>query len=123
MLIHHSGRISTILKPLLDSRLPFNEPMSFVLCSGRLEIAASVTEYETPSAINCTNPNECSDVFLGNHAIAARDDQSGLPDSNSRLPNVRLLNCTRGWPLHPGETERPSCLRRKWMRHGKSVFS
>ncbi len=67
--------------------------MTFVGAEVGIEIAGkAVTEYEIPNAIICTKPTDCPGFFLGNRAVCACDDQSGIPHSNSRLTNIRLLN-------------------------------
>jgi len=120
-----SDSISTILKPLLDSRLSFNEPLTFVSADGTSKSRQGLTEYETPSAIICTKTNDHPDVMLENHATRALDDESGVPHSKSCFASCWLLNCplNRFRPSHHGEIERMSGLGRKWLGHGKPTSS
>jgi len=122
-LVHSTATdsISTILKPLLDLRLSFNEPPTFVRADGNSKSRQGLTEYETPSASMCKKPNDYRDVMLENHAMRALDDESGVPHSNSCSASCWLLNCplNRRRHSHRGEIERMSGLGRKWLGHGK----
>jgi hypothetical protein len=115
--------ISAIVKPLLDSRLSFNEPLTFVSTDGTLKSRQGLTEYETPinSAIICTKTNDYWDVRSENHSMRVLDDESGVPHSKSYFASCWLLNCplNRFRPWHRGEIKRMSGLDRKWMGHGK----
>jgi hypothetical protein len=120
-----SDSISTIQKPLLDSKLSFTVPLTFVSADGTSKSRQGLTEYETPSEIICTKTNDYRGVMLENHAIRALDDESGVPHSNSCFASCRLLNCPLNGcrPSHRGEIERMSGLGRKWVGHGKPTSS
>ena len=85
--------ISTIVNLLLDSRLSFNVPLTFVSADGTSKSRQGLTEYETPSEIICTKTNDYRDVMFDNHATCALDDESGVAHSSSCFASCGLLNC------------------------------
>ena len=101
------------LKPLYDSRLALNAPITSSAPRPLRNRDASMMKHEPCCAVSCTKARNGVDVLFVNHVIHARDDRSGEPDINSRFANLRLLNYTLNlWrPLHCGEAEGELCLR------------